>query len=636
MAGDSAAKTTLQPDSEGYTRLHITPLDADLLKVVVPAAVLPQARNISYHTLETLPEKRYGFVELPLADADKLRKKLNGATLRGAKVRIEQARPTSIHQPNGDAMAKDEVKDKKSKKDKKDNKPSKEKKDRIKKRKLESEEVEGVVIEDRKIKRGWTVTESDKIQEKRRDKDRKSKDADGKKEKKLKKREVKSKYTDAPECLFKQKLPEPPTKTKKTTDDDDDEDAPKRKKRKGANQVVVHEFEKTHKYPTFLKSSGATTESKPLTFEDGKGWVDEEGNVVDNQKITRPSFANVKVEARSKRVAKPAPVDDDDTSSSGSSSDSESDADAAAKPTASKQESKTTLVQQDDDTTSSSGSSEEDSSDDDSSDEKPAAQIPIMKGKAAAPATLKRSAPSADNSDDTSSSGSSSEDESDLDESPVKQKAKKLKVDTKAPASPLPAAKIDSARPKSSGSAASLTIQIPPVTPAATKVHPLEALYKRPAGEEAAPDAGFSFFGNNDDDIEEDADDGAAPSSQVPMTPFSKQDFEFRNIRSAAPTPDTAHPSRSYNLWPRGGEDDIAEEDEEDEDGEDQDAGEDTAMTDAANTGASADKSGSKSEFQNWFWEHRGDLNRSWKKRRKTASKEKRNRENRARAARAI
>ena len=167
-------------------------------------------------------------------------------------------------------------------------------------------------------------------------------------------------------------------------------------------------------------------------------------------------------------------------------------------------------------------------------------------------------------------------------------------------------------------------------------MHPLEALYKRPAGEEATPDAGFSFFGNNDDDIEEDADDGAAPSSQVPMTPFSKQDFEFRNIRSAAPTPDTAHPSRSYNLWPRGGEDDIAEEDEEDEDGEDQDAGEDTAMTDAANAGASADKSGSKSEFQNWFWEHRGDLNRSWKKRRKTASKEKRNRENRARAARAI
>jgi hypothetical protein len=36
------------------------------------------------------------------------------------------------------------------------------------------------------------------------------------------------------------------------------------------------------------------------------------------------------------------------------------------------------------------------------------------------------------------------------------------------------------------------------------------------------------------------------------------------------------------------------------------------------------------SDFQKWFWEHRGDLNRSWKKRRKTTAKEKRYRENRA------
>ncbi|ETS74457.1 hypothetical protein PFICI_14323 [Pestalotiopsis fici W106-1] len=623
MAGDSAAKTTLQSDSEGYTRLHITPLDADLLKVVVPAAVLPQARNISYHNLETLPEKRYGFVELPLADADKLRKKLNGATLRGTKVRIDQARPESIHEPNGGAMA-DENKVKKPKKEKKSKLKESEK---FKKRKWEGEEVEGAVIQDRKIKRGWTVTESDKIQEKRRDRNKKGKDADGKKEKKLKKREVKSKYTDAPECLFKQTLPEPPSESKKA--DEEEEDEPKRKKRKGARQVVMHEFEKTHKYPTFLKSSTATTESKPLTFEDGKGWVDEEGNVVESQNITRPSFANVKVGF--KQIAKPAPVDDDDTSSSGSSSDSDSDSDEVVKPTAPKKETKSTPVQQADDTTSSSGSSSDDS--DDSSDEEPAPKVPVTKTKAAAPAALKTNAPLADDSDGTSSSGSSSENESDSNESPVKQKPKRLQVDTQTPTSPATAAKNDSARPKSSGSAASLTIQIPPVTPAATKVHPLEALYKRPAGTEAEPDAGFSFFGNNDD-IEEDLDEAAAPSSQVPMTPFSKQDFEVRNIRSAAPTPDTAHPSRSYNLWPRLGEDDIAEEDEEDEEGED--AGEDTTMTDATTPGASADKSSSKSEFQNWFWEHRGDLNRSWKKRRKTASKEKRNRENRARAARAI
>ncbi|KAI0175277.1 hypothetical protein BJ166DRAFT_514278 [Pestalotiopsis sp. NC0098] len=631
MAGDSTAKTTLQSDSEGYTRLHITPLDAELLKVVVPAAVLPQARNISYHTIETFPDKRYGFVELPTADADKLRKKLNGATLKGSKVRIDQARPESIHQPSG-AMenAKEEkALRKEEKRLKKEKKKQKEKSDKTKKRKWEPEVVEGVQIDDRKIKRGWTVTESDKIQEKRKEKSKKSKDADGKKDKKKeKKREVKSKYTDAPECLFKQKLPEPPSESKKAKDDEE-EDEPKRKKRRGDRQVVVHEFEKTHKYPTFLKSTTDSTSAKPLTFDDTKGWVDEEGNVVEAQKITRPSFApKAKAKVEKKRAAKSKPVEDDDTSSSGSSSDSDSDSDEAE--VKSKKVSKTTTVAQpEDDTTSSSGSS----SDDDSSDEEPAKASPAPQAKPVAPVASKKTPTPAAESDDTSSSNSSSDDESDSEKpaEPVKkQKAKELIVDTKPLASP--AAKLDSARPKSSGSAASLTIQIPPVTPAANKVHPLEALYKRPAGTEPAPDAGFSFFGN-EDDIEEDADGAAGPSSQPPMTPFSKQDFEVRGLRSAAPTPDTAHPSRSYNLWPRDGEDDIAEEDEEDDEG--QDADEDAVMADATTSGA-ADKSDSKSEFQNWFWEHRGDLNRSWKKRRKTASKEKRNRENRARAARAI
>ena len=72
----------------GYTRLHITPFDPDLLRIILPSAILPTAKDISYHSLQTFPEQRYGFVNLPAADADKIRKKLNGATLRGAKVRI--------------------------------------------------------------------------------------------------------------------------------------------------------------------------------------------------------------------------------------------------------------------------------------------------------------------------------------------------------------------------------------------------------------------------------------------------------------------------------------------------------------------------------------------------------------------
>ncbi|KAF4469698.1 hypothetical protein FALBO_3406 [Fusarium albosuccineum] len=40
----------------------------------------------------------------------------------------------------------------------------------------------------------------------------------------------------------------------------------------------------------------------------------------------------------------------------------------------------------------------------------------------------------------------------------------------------------------------------------------------------------------------------------------------------------------------------------------------------------------SSSDFQAWFWDNRRELNRSWMKRRKTAAKEKRHRENKARA----
>ena len=66
-----------------------------------------------------------------------------------------------------------------------------------------------------------------------------------------------------------------------------------------------------------------------------------------------------------------------------------------------------------------------------------------------------------------------------------------------------------------------------------------------------------------------------------------------------------------------------------------QDADGDMAMAGAAADGEPS-KASAATDFQKFFWENRGDLNRKWKKRRKTALKERRNRENRARAARAI
>lgn len=554
-------------DNTQYTRLHITPLDESLLNVVISSSVLPKARNISYHTIESFPEKRYGFIDLPNEDAEKLKKKLNGAVLRGSKMRIDKARPESIPDPTSET---DPSKDKKGKKFK----------DKSKKRKREIDVIPGVALEDRKVKRGWTTTEQEMIKEKRQKskkdkKDKRSKDDDKKdKTKERGRRKIKSKYTDEAECLFKTKLPESvPAK------DNEDTTEHKKKKRKGGHEVVIHEFEKTVKYPSFLKSNTASTNSEAVSFEDGKGWVDSNGKVVEAVSTKKPK-PTAPVKATKSNVPKPvaAEDEDDETSSSGTSSDEEAD------------------------------SSDQDSDSSEGSEENAAAGIPD----------------------------------------------EKVEAETSAPSSPYSPFKLGAGRKRSSGSFSSLTIKIP-TTPA--KVHPLEALYKRPKGE-ASTDQGipkkpepFSFFDN--EDMEED-DTVAPPSqpSQPPMTPFTKQDFDYRVVRSAAPTPDTAHPTRSFNLWPRGDsleealdeEDEDEDEDEEEEEAEGQDD-EDTVMGGAAEQGAATGSGGGSgsntteppvSEFQKQFWENRGDLNRSWRKRRKTAAKEKRYRENKSRAQRAI
>ncbi|KAF2962618.1 hypothetical protein GQX73_g10955 [Xylaria multiplex] len=561
----ASVSTTPVEDPESatpYTRLHITPFDLSLQNLVIPTSFLPRARNISYHTIETFPERRFGFVDLPAMDADKLKKKLNGAVLKGTKIRVETARPESIPEPTADP----------------DTSKAKNEKKKSKKRKHDADVIEGVHLEGRKVKRGWTTNEQQMIEEKRKkakkdkedDKSSKNEKKD-KKDKKKNKATVKSKYTDDPECLFKTKLPGPSVSTETKEADGEAPTQKRRRKQKSDREVIVHEFEKTTKYPTFLKSNSTTANAEVTTYKDDIGWVDSAGNVVEPAKSKKRQEGIPAPAPPKPKIAVPIPPGEED----------------------------------DDDETSSSGSS-------------------------------------SDEDDDTSSSGSESEvsDQRTEKVAPLKQ----LKVETSAVGSPVVVLGPGSARPKSSGSVTSLSIKIPPTTPAAKKIHPLEALYKRPpegdsvagGGPEAKP---FSFFGN-EDDMEED-EDSAVPASQAPMTPFSKQEFEYRNIRSAAPTPDTAHPSRSFNFWAsRDSADDAELDDEDDVEGlgdveEEQDQKDkDVDMEDGAAGGQTSQMPGS--DFQKQFWERRGDLNRAWRKRRKSAAKEKRYRDNRARAERAI
>ncbi|KAH6842595.1 hypothetical protein B0I37DRAFT_356659 [Chaetomium sp. MPI-CAGE-AT-0009] len=537
--GAEASSTASAPASgdSPYVRLHVTPLDAELLKVALSSTLLPKARNISYHELETFPEKRYGFLELPAEDAEKLRKKLNGSVLKGVKIRIERARPPCLPTPlDPAAMAKEKIPE--STVD--STLPSKEKK---KKRKRDAEELSGIVLEDdRKIKRGWTNADEPKEKRSKKDKDKTGKE---------KKKRTKSKYTDHAECLVKTVLP--PNATPLA--DAHQSTATKKKKGK-SREVVIHEFEKTTKFPTFLKAAVPTGQSTaPLEFVDGKGWVNEDGEVVEPVKTRPPPRAKILLPSKPKAKAQETKPDDESTTSS---SDEESGGESEPE------------------STGAAGGSEQVS--------EPA------------------------ESDDP----------------------------------PSPAAKPDQPRPRSSGSTRSLSIKIPPATPNEPKVHPLEALYKRAnQADGKAPKAeaggqGFSFFGGANDESageEADVDVDEAPGVQVPLTPYTRHDLELRGIRSAAPTPDTAHPNRRFTPWE--GDNDDEEQDEEETDDGTGDRDEQVAPSSPTAQGGEGDGKPA-SDFQNWFWKNRGDLNRSWKKRRKVAGKEKRYRENKARMARAI
>ena len=530
MAGSSPAPTD-------YTRLHITPFNPSLLSVIVPPSILPNARNISYHNLETFPDKAYGYVELPKMDADKIKKKLNGSILKGTKVRIEAARPKKelVLEPEDPTYPKKD-------------KPLKD----LKKRKRGQETIPAAQIGDRSVKRGWTTPTS----------------AISKKEKDGKKTAVKSKYTTGPECLFKTALPLNVAANVKTKEGA--ELKPDKKRRKSDKETVVHEFSKTTKYATFLRSPAGSKKTKvAVEFVEEKGWLDEDGNIVEE---TARKERKRQVEPKLVQLEPKDSTSEDEGSEISSSSEEESDTEDLRTTSQLSQQLK------EDSPTSSSGSSLEENSQSDTS---------------------------------------SSEDESEVEPSETELKS--------PPQKSVPPLSTSLSQP-SSGPPSGLSIQIPSSiitsTPVSGEVHPLEALYKRPRPDSLNPlpkptVSSFSFFGaDGDDDLEKEES-----RDQVPLTPFTERDFEYRGLRSAAPTPDTAHANKRF-FWPTNNEDEDEDEDEEP-----------SSPTRNELPAKSTDaKSGEpESNFQKWFYENRGETNRAWKKRRKTVAKEKRQRENRKR-----
>jgi hypothetical protein len=163
-----------------------------------------------------------------------------------------------------------------------------------------------------------------------------------------------------------------------------------------------------------------------------------------------------------------------------------------------------------------------------------------------------------------------------------------------------------------------------PITPP-RDIHPLEALFKRKAPSDTTPrlhpiNTSFSF--GITDDIDEDMED---PDPQYPSTPFTRT----RDIRSAAPTPDTAAIGRKFSFSFAGNNnfshDDDIEEGYEDEEDQWQNANMEPLGVKEVKEGEEEEET----EFAKWFWENRGDSNRAWKKRRRDVMKVKRQRENR-------
>ncbi|KAL1610324.1 hypothetical protein SLS60_001990 [Paraconiothyrium brasiliense] len=574
-------------DQEKTVRLHITPFNPNLLKVYLPPSVLPSAKSISYHAVETFPEKGFGYVELPAMEATKLKKKLNGSTLKGSKVRIEDAKPEK-RKAGDDAVVEAGEAERSAKRAKRDKR----------KRKKEDGLLEGWELPDeRKVKRGWTEVPMKGKKEKKEKKDKKAE----------KRERKKSKYTKEPELLFKAKLT--PVAASEVARKEKKDKKKDKQKNKSKQEVIVHEFEKNFKTPSFLKATAVSTDSNTaVDYVNGKGWVDEEGKVVEAETI----------KAKNKRVLELVDpgLEEPSSKTRGKASATPSLKSSPAPKSAKPEKKKTKKA------------------------------TPPLESSSPDPESEKSSVVSSFSDSDSDSDSAASAGASD-------------------PAFPAPAptkAKAKSSTPE---------IAITPSSPAKKEVHPLEALFKKPKptplltplsnpsstpAKNLAPiNTSFSFFGDGDGDI--DIDDGEEGGA-VPFTPQTQRDIEWRGLRSAAPTPDTAAIGRRFSFpWRNGSQEadddedadldpeastqlsnntkanasssqlaDVAEEDEDKAEGD----GEALAGVQSRGVGGTEkDEEREESDFRKWFWENQGNLNRAWKRRRKDAVKTKRSVENR-------
>ncbi|MCJ1482728.1 hypothetical protein MMC06_002894 [Schaereria dolodes] len=570
-------------------RLHISPLNPELLPTVLPPSVLSTASNISYHSLYSFPERNYGFVEVSIMDAEKIKKKLNGSILKGSKMKVEVARPDKRKMGTTKDGTRGETRDLDTKSD-----------ERTKKRKRENGVLPGFELPDgRKVKRGWTDPVA--VGKKETKKGSKS----DKNNMKGKTKAQPSTFSENAALLFRTTIPQSARKiqlpalsiTAKSK---------KRMKGETNENVIVHEFSNSTKPGSFLrKDQSSSIRGRVSEYVNGQGWLDENGSILE------PELESTRGKATVKEVRR---FTNKDISPSGSRIDRSSKV--------GKLEGRKVFFQgisqgQDpNDETSSSGTSSSgtsSSSEDEDIDSETSSKLGGQSGA--------KSLIELPQNDGIAQDDVKEEDEADSDIGLVSGDSSSVSSHIEVNQKVIPKI-IESA---SHGT---------------DEVHPLEALFK-PSNHVSTDSSrkptlevrtSFSFF-------DADAiDKGSSTHLTVPQTPFTQQDIQERRMRSAAPTPDTAAPSKMGfgNLW--GGASDVSSGEEENvEDDEENDKTEIPSKEAAkAKDGRKAEDAPPESDFAKWFWEHRGETNRAWKKRRREAAKEKRQKENKKRSRSAI
>jgi hypothetical protein len=515
-------------------RLHITPFNPSLFDRYIPPSLQSQASNVSYHSVETFPERGFGYVELPKMEAQKLKNKLNGVTLKGAKIKIEEARPEKKRKSPEPVAEEDDSKSRKKAKKEKS------------KTKVGEKIIPGHELEQgRHIKRGWA---EDKTKSKTRKKDENAHEG-------IEDKKMKFKTIVPPNKLALEQGKKSKAKVKE-----------EKASKKTGKEVVVKEGEKTRK-PT----AGGKERKTDLEYEEGVGWVDEDGDVVEAEPPSKKRKRNKK----SAQKASPTPEPE-------AESGAEVMKDAPALQSELKDDGEVEISHRGRETCS-----------DDEDAASSASDLSSSSGSTLSSA----SETSSDSEEDSEEEEAGNDSEAAVDEQLARAKSNTVSnKNTQTPeATSFPVGEVQ-------------------------EIHPLEALFKR-AGPSAhasgskppSVDTSFSFFNNGADDEDDDVD---AAEVRVPQTPSTKRDLEWRGTRSAAPTPDTAAIGKRFDFS-------LPQEQDEVEDGDTMDA----EMSEAKAEEEGGEKE--ESEFNKWFYANRGDLNRAWKKRRKEERKVVRQRENR-------